>query len=276
MKESSVEGIIYVVDELNIKYSVCYIKQVYYEDESFKYIFQPYYHIIDMLNPSFFQGIPGINLDFRRKEYIRENKTPTFIYERTPQENREDLWELLDEVNLNFYDKLEWLIRTDKIYSGDRLIVGRYQVPMTKNYINNLVYGDKIEVESINEFGKEPFEILKIILKIITYGAYLKTSDFYINDENRMNVYHLIYPIYKLELNKIKKRQKEGIEKAKNKNLYKGRKKIEVPEPKLSEVIEKMKANTFTEKDAMKFLGLKSRSTLYRRIREFKKRNENI
>ncbi len=273
MKEHSVEGIIYAVDELNIKYAVCYIKQIYYEDKTIKYIFKPYYQIIDMLNPSFFQGIPGLNLDLRKKEYIRENRTPTFIYERTPQENREDLWELLEEVNLNYLDKLEWLIRTDKIYTGDSLIVERFNEPKLKNNVKDLVIKDNIVVDSINVLGRDTYEVIRNLLKIITYGAFLKTKDFEVNDKNRTNLYALIYTLYRNEYKKLKKRQRDGIEKAKSKNVYRGRKKIEVSLPKLNEVVEYMKAKKMTEQEAMEVLGLHSRSTLYRRIRDYKNNN---
>jgi len=273
MKEISVEGIIYAVDDINIKYAVCHIKQIHYEDETYKFIFRPYYKIIEMLKPTFFQGIPGLNLDLRKKEYIRENRTPTFIYERTPQENREDLWELLEEVNLAYLDKLEWLIRTDKIYTGDSLIVERFKEPKVKNNLNDLIVDDEINVDSINDLGKDSYEVLGNLLKIITYGAYLKTEGFFINDENRLNIYTLIYTVYRNEYQKTKKRQREGIEQAKNKNVYKGRKKIEVSIPKLNEVVEKMKAKEITEQEAMKILGLSSRSTLYRRIKEFTSNN---
>ncbi|MCK5732313.1 MAG: recombinase family protein, partial [Tenericutes bacterium] len=102
MKEHIVKGIIYTRDSLNLEYAVCYIEQISYENDHYKYIFRPFYSIIDLCNASFFQGIPGLKLELRKYEYIRQNKTPTFIYERTPQENREDLWHLLDEVEMNY------------------------------------------------------------------------------------------------------------------------------------------------------------------------------
>lgn len=45
--------------------------------------------------------------------------------ERNPGSNRVDLWELLDSVNLTYYDRLEWLIRTDLRAAVDNLIVER-------------------------------------------------------------------------------------------------------------------------------------------------------
>ena len=39
---------------------------------SFKYIFRPYYDIIELCNTSFFQGIPGLNLELKKEEYNEE------------------------------------------------------------------------------------------------------------------------------------------------------------------------------------------------------------
>ena len=32
--------------------------------DTFKYIFTPYYDVIDLLNSDIFQGLPGLELDF--------------------------------------------------------------------------------------------------------------------------------------------------------------------------------------------------------------------
>ena len=55
----------------------------------------------------------------------RVNMMPYFISERTPSEKREDLWELLEEVGLDYYDRFEWLLRTNMRCGTDNLIVER-------------------------------------------------------------------------------------------------------------------------------------------------------
>ncbi|MFO7887225.1 MAG: hypothetical protein R6U59_02820 [Eubacteriales bacterium] len=276
MKEHIVKGIIYAVDQINIEYAVCYIEQVSYEDETFKYIFRPYYDIIKLCDSSFFQGIPGLNLELKKEEYIRENKTPTFIYERTPQENREDLWDLLEEVNMEYLDKLEWLIRTDRVYTGDNLIVKRFTEPSVKNNLDRIVYNDEIHIETINNHCKTTYYKLKLLIEIAAAGANIETDDFIIDSNNRNEVFEIIYSIYKSEYLSKKRKQKKGIEEAKKKNIYKGRNKIKVSKPKLEEVITKMDRNEITVKEALNILDLNSKSTLYRRIREFKKEQQKI
>ncbi|MBO4357950.1 MAG: hypothetical protein J5813_07290 [Candidatus Methanomethylophilaceae archaeon] len=74
-------------------------------------------------------GIPGLNLELRREKYIRRNMEPVFMTERSPSRNRVDVWDLMKDVGLDHYDRLEWLIRTDTRYTGDDLYVIRYEDP---------------------------------------------------------------------------------------------------------------------------------------------------
>lgn len=117
------EGIIKVVTEFGHFVSVGRITRETFEDEEFQYIFQPYWEVIDRLPTSTFQGIPGINMERRQEKYYRVNYEPVFITERSPSRNREDLWELLEAVGLDYYDRFEWLLRTDMRAGNDNLIV---------------------------------------------------------------------------------------------------------------------------------------------------------
>lgn len=81
--------------------------------------------MIDLLAPQYFQGILGLDLSLKKKSYLRENIVPVFISERTPGENREDLWELLKACDMNYLNRLEWLVRTKTRYSGDEMYVCR-------------------------------------------------------------------------------------------------------------------------------------------------------
>jgi len=269
MKQHSVKATIFTTDSLKIKYAVCQLEQIHYEDETFEYIFTPYYSVIDLLSPITFQGIPGLNLDLRKTKYIRRNKIPTFIYERTPQENREDLWEHLDSVGLEFLDHLEWLIRSDYEYTGDNLSVSSYKIPQNQKSVNDVNPGDTFTLNGVAEIADNNYRRLKLLLAIIVNGAFLTAGYFTIDDNNRKSMHELIYVLYEMEVKKRTRRQSEGIESAKSKKKYAGRKKIDVSLPLLSEVIEQLDRKEITIDQAMNRLGLKSRSTLYRRIREF-------
>jgi len=271
MKKNSVKATILAKDNrLNISYSVCYLKQIYYEDDSFQYIFKPHYSVIDLPDHSIFQGIPGLNLDMKKESYIREKKIPTFIYERTPQKNREDLWELLDEVGLEYLDHLEWLIRTNKIYTGDHLTVEAYHSPRTYQEPAPVYHGDRFIINNIEDISGGNYKIIEFLLEIIIKGAFFESDGFVINNDNRSAMHKLLLPLYKNEIQSRRRKQQKGIQNARGQDKYTGRKKIDVSLPLLEEVIEKRGRDEISVHEAMKELNLTSRSTFYRRIRDFK------
>ena len=98
-------GIIKAVMKNGDKVSVAQIDYQEFDEENFQYVISPYWDIVDGLPASVFQGIPGIDMELRLKDYYRVNYIPTFISERTPSESREDLWELLESVGLDYYDR---------------------------------------------------------------------------------------------------------------------------------------------------------------------------
>ena len=125
MRELVTAGDICLKDEYNLVYRVAGITYTEREDESFVYEIRPDYSVISLLQATDFQGIPGLDLNLRKESYIRENIVPVFISERSPSKNREDLWDLLQECDMQYLNQLEWLIRTNTQYSGDKLFVRR-------------------------------------------------------------------------------------------------------------------------------------------------------
>ncbi len=270
MKKHSLKATVFAEDKLKVAYSVCELEQVYYEDETYEYIFTPDYAVIALLEAETFQGIPGINLGLKKKQYVRKNKIPTFIYERVPQANREDLWELLDEVGLEYLDHLEWLIRTDKIYAGDNLRVFAFQSPKTSCEIDNVNHGDVFTLKQLANISADNFKILKFILEVITKGAFLKTENFEVDDNNRKSLYTFVYLLYENEIKRRKRKQRNGISNSKEDKKYLGRKRIEVSLPLLDELINKLDRKEITVSEAMNILGLNSRSTFNRRVKELR------
>lgn len=127
MREFTTTGMICVKDSHGFEHHISKIEYIEREDGSYSYVFTPDYSVIDMLPSSIFQGIPGLNLDLRKEQYRRDDMVPVFISERTPGENRVDLWELLEMYGMTYLNRLEWLIRTDLQYCGDPLYVKRYE-----------------------------------------------------------------------------------------------------------------------------------------------------
>ena len=102
-------------------YVVALMRYIVREDETFRYELEPNYEVIDLLDSSDFQGIPGFDLSVRKTCYERDNRTPALIADRAPMANREDLWSLLDECGMDYWDPLEWLVRSPRRYIGDKL-----------------------------------------------------------------------------------------------------------------------------------------------------------
>lgn len=210
-------GIICLKDDYNFVYKIADIDYIEYENGDFQYLFYPHYNVIALLNSYLFQGIPGLELRRGLKCYERKNMTPVFISERTPGENREDLWELLDKYNMKSLNRLEWLIRTDMKYSGDRLYVKR-----------RIDADDKptIKINSMFELTDRVDSLNKALLDIICYGNYLDCQEISINDQNRQDYYHLLMPIYMKEYQLKRIRINNGIKIAKSNKIYHGRKKF--------------------------------------------------
>ena len=70
MRSNLTKGIICIKDNYNIEYQVSIIEYEEFEDETYEYRFYPNYEIIGLLNDDIFQGIPGLNLDLRKKKLI--------------------------------------------------------------------------------------------------------------------------------------------------------------------------------------------------------------
>jgi hypothetical protein len=254
-----VDALICLKDDLGIEYVVSAIEYKIWKNEEFEYKFIPNYSVIELLDTTLFQGIPGIDLEHRKKEYIRKNHIPTFISERAPSSNRQELWKLLEDCNMQYLNQLEWLIRTDTKYIGDRLYVRK---PYSQNF------SDTIHLDNEIAKSKKSYDIQKKLLDGICAGFNIEYEEFIINDSNRKTCYDLLYRLFSQECKRLRKLQSDGISKAKSEGKYKGRKSIPIDDTKLYEVWRKYKNKKITLEEATNLLNI-SVSTFYRRIKNF-------
>lgn len=258
MNHATTTGIICVDDSLGIQHRVAKITYTEWEDESFEYVFEPCYPVIDLLDSSIFQGIPGLALETRKAHFERKDMVPTFIEERTPGPRREDLQELLESVGMDYLNRLEWLIRTDLHYGGDHLYVRRWS-----------------EEDDIFEVDLPPFdnaptrsvEMARWILEQIASGRNIKARDFTVDESNRSDVYHLVKSLYSREKLFRQQRQTEGIEKAKADGKYRGRKPVGIDPIVLDSIGRQFLKGGISAPDAAKKLGV-SLSTFRRRMKQ--------
>lgn len=233
-------GMICLKNDLNIEFYVCKIIYILNEDESFKYIFEPNYNVISLLDSDIFQGIPGLNLDLKRKQYIRTS-LPVFISERVPQKNREDFNEILSSLNMDYMNPIDYLIKTKMKYSGDNF------------YVKEFENKQKIIINKISNKNNTA-NTIKIILNNITKGNDVIINNLVINDKNRKDIYQTLIYIYQKAYNFIYSKQKEGI---KNTNhIYKGRKPIYVDKLEFLTLQDKINKKEISIKDACLKLGI--------------------
>lgn len=260
MNKLVTQGVICLKDDYNFVYKIADIDYVEYENGEYSYYFYPFYNVIDLLNPYLFQGIPGLDLSKRLKCYERHNITPVFISERTPSENREDLWEHLDKYNMKSLNRLKWLIKTDTKYSGDRLYVRE-----RRNIDNYPV----INIDSMFNLVKRFDSMNGALLDIICYGDYLNCKEIVINDDNRKDYYNLLMPIYIKEFTLRRNQIMHGIKEAKENDTYKGRKKIVLDPLLFRKVGQEYLNGNIPLEEALKKLKI-SRATFFRRLEDLR------
>lgn len=243
MKTYYSRGLIVVKDKFNITYLLSKIEYFCNEDETFKYVFTPSYSTISLLKSDIFQGLPGLNLDIKKEKYERINRVPVFISERVPNKNREDYYELLKEVNMEYMDPVEYLIRVKGQYFGDPYFVITYK------------HKEKIDLDNLK--GKYTnTELIKIILDNIAIGNDIIFNDTLINDDNRKLIYDILIKLYKRSVTYKKEKQLEGISLAKINGKYKGRKRIEIDVINFLNYLNKINNKEITVKEACKNLGI--------------------
>lgn len=239
-------GIIYALDRQMDRYAVGRIDFERFDDQNFQYIFSPEWSVIDTLPPAIFQGIPGLDMSLRLEKYYRVNMTPYFIAERTPSENREDLWELLEEVGLDYYDRFEWLLRTGMRCGTDNLIVDRVVCPRRIVFEDgcllptNLQPVDCIEIEGLNQLAHTSGQLHSVLTYILRSGAQIwdvSEERFFTREENSILLKMMLIQ-EALNKNRNTEKRKEGIEKAKRAGKYTGRKKISVDTNLLKKIAE--------------------------------------
>lgn len=270
-------GIIKAVMKSGEKISVAQIDYQEFDEENFQYVICPYWEIVDGLPANVFQGIPGIDMALRLERYYRVNYIPTFIAERTPSENREDLWELLASVGLDYYDRFEWLLRTPMRSANDNLIVERRRIfkvteSLKGNVLSSLQYGDSVIVDSLDSVADTTAGFSDGIFTAVTNGVDIISQDgrILIDRTTRASMLPIVIAQRLIEHRERALKQRNGISKAKAAGKYTGRRPIAVDENVLRQVVKEMKEGLITVEEAMQRTKINSKSTFYRKVRALK------
>ena len=268
-------GIIKVVDRYNRRFSVGEIMLERFDEQNFQYIIKPYWQAIDNLPDGLFQGISGIDMEIRRSVYYRVNMTPAFISMRTPSESREDVRQLMANAGLDYYDRFEWLLRTEMRCGDDNLIVVRKPMRGVKIYGLSQVKGrniypdDTVEIESLSDFKSTNSRLVEEMYQFLQSGVkvYLKSKGRFIEESERKAMILLLKNMLVCMDRNNRQSRENGIRNAKKKGKYTGRKPIQIDLELLKQVLSDFESKNISEQKAMNRLGISSRSTFYRKLK---------
>lgn len=252
MKSSTTTGEICLKETYGLIYSIGLLSYTAWEDDSFRYEFTPNWNVIDLLKPPHFQGVPGFDLSTRKNTYLRENIEPIFISERTPARNREDAWQLLEECNMEYLNKLEWLIKTDTRYIGDELFV-RALNPAVCATATEISFTEIREIISLSPNSEQA---LRKILELFCCGTTILFERNPLSAETRKVLYTTVFDLYKKAYLYRESQRVNGVKTATEKGVYRGRKRKALDELLLREQIELFESRKTSAREAAAALDI--------------------
>ena len=130
--------------------------------------------------------------------------------------------------------------------------------------------GDVVVAESISRIARNTKDLLDIVERLEYKGVDFLSKKEAIDTKTPSGKFMLTVfgAIAQLEREYILDRQREGIEIARQKGKYKGRKPLAIDGDRFTEVYGRWKSGRIKGVEAMRELGLKP-STFYRRVREY-------
>lgn len=145
--------------------------------------------------------------------------------------------------------------------------------PKLEEMMNFIREGDTVVVSEISRFARNTKDLLNLIDELTEKGVQFESQKEKIDTNTPTGQFMLTVfaAVSQLERDYILSRQREGIEAAKARGEYKGRKPIEVDETKFEQEYRLWKSGQITAVAAMSHLGLKP-NTFYRRVKEYEEK----
>ena len=152
----------------------------------------------------------------------------------------------------------------------DRISGKNIDRPELKRMMTFVRQGDTVIVESISRFARNTRDLLELVEQLTRKGVEFVSKKEAIDTTTPSGKFMLTIfgAVAELERDYILQRQREGIEVAKAKGVYTGRK--PVVHADVDTVVRKWRAGQITAVEAMKRLDMKS-STFYRKVKGAKK-----
>ena len=151
----------------------------------------------------------------------------------------------------------------------DRISGKNLERPELKRMMTFVRQGDTVIVESISRFARNTRDLLELVEQLTRKGVEFVSKKEAIDTTTPSGKFMLTIfgAVAELERDYILQRQREGIEVAKTKGVYTGRK--PVVHADFDAVVRKWRAGQITAVEAMKRLNMKS-STFYRKVKGVK------
>lgn len=172
------------------------------------------------------------------------------------------------EQNTARQEVLMEALGVDEVYI-DRMSGKSAQRPELQKMMGYVRRGDVVIVESISRFARNTRDLLELIEQLTAKGVGFISQKEAIDTATPTGKFMLTVfgAVAELEREYILQRQREGIEIAKSKGVYKGRKPISRPE--FPATVARWRAGEITAVEAMRQLNMKP-STFYRKVKEMK------
>ena len=128
--------------------------------------------------------------------------------------------------------------------------------------------GDTVITESISRIARNTRDLLSIVDTLTQKGVHFVSLKENIDTSTPQGKFMLTVfgAIAELERDNTLQRQREGIEIAKEKGLYKGKPKMEIDRERFEKAVAEWKAGKMTATQCMTIVGLKP-NTFYRRVK---------
>lgn len=163
------------------------------------------------------------------------------------------------------FDKLE----LDKIFSES--ISGKnINRPELSSMLDFVRDGDILYIESLSRLGRSMKDLVSIVeilneknVQLVSLKENIDTT----TPQGKL-MFHIFASLSEFERETIRQRQKEGIEVAKRKGKFKGRKPIKVNKTRFEELYFRWKDDEITAVEMMRMLKMK-KTTFYKKVKEY-------
>ena len=230
-------GTVCCINKYNLVYALCDIEYNLSSDNTYSYTFRPNYSILDLVDKKFINEIVGSKLG--KTEYILKNDIPPFILDKL---DKNIVYNNYDKTVVDNIDPISSLTRNDNHFINDLFVIKRHQK-------KKIIFDDYVGKENNNAMIKE-------ILSNICIGNDVVIGKMLVDDNNRMLIHNILLDLYSRSFNNQKELQRDGINKAKEKGLYRGRKPKEFDEIQFRKIVMLVDLKKMTARDAAEMLGM--------------------